>query len=100
MAKQTTSNAQSGNVPADRSAPPFASRGGTPTNVSPMPGGYAQGPVPSDLGDGGAWDVDPSEVPQGGRVLRADPGAVSRAIGAVGNPGSPGASPLPFKNLK
>jgi hypothetical protein len=78
--------------------PPF-SKGGKPTvndgadgAATPQPGARV------DHGDS-SWDVDATQTPTGGRVLKADPSPQAVNRGAVGNPGAPGAQ-SPFKNLR
>ncbi len=40
------------------------------------------------------YDIDPAQVPKGGKILKADPGPAAKAIGAA-NPEA-----RPFKNLR
>jgi hypothetical protein len=90
-------NTQSGKITSP-SAAPFATPNGRPTNTGGQPRNLelVSSAPPIDSGDGGAWDVDQSEVPVGGRVLKADPPTNTSGGGGLGN----GGNAAPFKNLR
>ena len=97
-AKEPPGASQSGT--ANGSAVPFATTGGRPTVTAGAGRGPASPQAGANVAQGGpGHDIDQTEVPGGGTVLRADPSAQAAARGAVGNPGTASAQ-SPFKNLR
>lgn len=86
---------QSGNVSADKAAPPFATRDGQPTVKSTGAGAHVAESRPQSEA---RPEVVPStgEMPKGGKILFADPTGQSGQSGTVHGV----AGETPFKNLK
>ncbi len=106
---------QSATVPADKAATPFSSRDGKPTNqgsgatgahdflTDPKGGGPASGgrdfTKESRPQSEAKPEVvpNPQEIPAGGKILKADPGPVSKTVAGTAA-GVTGRNP--FKGLK
>jgi hypothetical protein len=89
--------AQNGLPSSDSAAPPFATRDGKPT-VNDGGSGKAAMPIqsPPQGGVSSQHDVDKSQTPKGGEVLKADPTGQSGNSGTVTGVGGE----VPFKNLR
>jgi hypothetical protein len=114
--------AQTGKASADKAATPFSTRDGKPTGQGTGASGghnFLTDPKGTSTGEGGRDftkenhasgslgskdDPNPQEIPagMGGKILKADPGPVSKTANANGmlSTGSGSTGKPPFKGMK